>query len=406
MWGTLSAPGPPLDSGQAGSLRLVRPGAGWTHDSVLHAEAQLVLEVRPLDEHCGDRGTADDVQLHLRLLLQPLQGGVTGGTGERSREGSGEAGTSGLPSLCQGEGLAPQPTRRAPRAAVGVWPMRPLPRAEAAAQGRGPGCDAARTTSGTSVAWGGAWGVRGGPGGALGMRARGRPIWKGCGDTFQNIPQNRLELMARRGGRDWASGICERRLRGAPEPRAAPAKDPGLGGWGGQGEAQPQHGAAAARPSGQAQAGGEAERPGDGSVHTTHSAPKPSDRAPWNCSPWREPPEPLTEAPATSVRVCVVTPVGRSPLSRRGGQGGRPQRGGEGTAPATGAWGRPHAGSCLETRCKALQPEAPGSLCPAQASGEGPGQPVRLQRPKAASSRVRWSVWPPLLKTCLPGSLR
>lgn len=327
MWGTLSAPGPPLDSGQAGSLRLVRPGAGWTHDSVLHAEAQLVLEVRPLDEHCGDRGTADDVQLHLRLLLQPLQGGVTGGTGERSREGSGEAGTSGLPSLCQGEGLAPQPTRRAPRAAVGVWPMRPLTRAEAAAQGRGPGCDAARTTSGTSVAWGGSGG---GPGGALGMRAGGRPIWKGCGDIFQNIPQNRLELMARRGGRDWASGICERRLRGAPEPRAAPAEDPGLGGWGGQGEAQPQHGAAAARPSGQAQAGGEAERPGDGSVHTTHSAPKPRDQAPWNCSPWREPPEPLTEAPATSVRVCVVTPVGRSPLSRRGGQGGRPQRGGEG----------------------------------------------------------------------------
>lgn len=155
MWGTLSAPGPPLDSGQAGSLRLVRPGAGWTHDSVLHAEAQLVLEVRPLDEHCGDRGTADDVQLHLRLLLQPLQGGVTGGTGERSREGSGEAGTSGLPSLCQGEGLAPQPTRRAPQAAVGVWPMRPLTRAEAAAQGRRPGCDAARTTSSTSVAWGG-----------------------------------------------------------------------------------------------------------------------------------------------------------------------------------------------------------------------------------------------------------
>lgn len=246
----------------------------------------------------------------------------------------------------------------------------------------------------------------GGPGGALSMRAGGRPIWKGCGDTFQNIPQNRLELMARRGGRDWASGICERRLRGAPEPGAAPAEDPGLGGWGGQGEAQPQHGAAAARPSGQAQAGGEAERPGDGSVHTTHSAPKPSDRAPWNCSPWREPPEPLTEAPATSVCVCVVTPVGCSPLSRRGGQGGRPQRGGEGTAPATGAWGRPHAGSCLETRCKALQPEAPGSLCPAQASGEGPGQPVHLQRPKAASSRVRWSVWPPLLKTCLPGSLR
>lgn len=318
MWGTLSAPGPPLDSGQAGSLRLVRPGAGWTHDSVLHAEAQLVLEVRPLDEHCGDRGTADDVQLHLRLLLQPLQGGVTGGTGERSREGSGEAGTSGSLPSARVKASPPNPHagHRGRQWACGPCALcpeqKPLPRAGGRAVMLHEQHPAPASPGG-------------GPGGALGMRARGRPIWKGCGDTFQNIPQNRLELMARRGGRDWASGICERRLRGAPEPRAAPAKDPGLGGWGGQGEAQPQHGAAAARPSGQAQAGGEAERPGDGSVHTTHSAPKPSDRAPWNCSPWREPPEPLTEAPATSVRVCVVTPVGRSPLSRRGGQGGRTQ---------------------------------------------------------------------------------
>lgn len=43
-----------------------------THNSVLHAEAQLVLEVWPLDEDRGDRRAADDVELHLRLILQTL----------------------------------------------------------------------------------------------------------------------------------------------------------------------------------------------------------------------------------------------------------------------------------------------------------------------------------------------
>lgn len=45
----------------------------WTHDSILHAEAQLVLEVWTLDEDGGDRGTADNVELHLCLVLQALK---------------------------------------------------------------------------------------------------------------------------------------------------------------------------------------------------------------------------------------------------------------------------------------------------------------------------------------------
>lgn len=48
-------------------------GRAWTHDAILHAEAQLVLEVWPLDEDRGDRWAADDVELHLRLVLQTLQ---------------------------------------------------------------------------------------------------------------------------------------------------------------------------------------------------------------------------------------------------------------------------------------------------------------------------------------------
>lgn len=55
-----------------------------THDSILHAEAQLVLEVWPLDEDCGDRGAADDVELHLRLVLQTLQSMGTGVTRDLS----------------------------------------------------------------------------------------------------------------------------------------------------------------------------------------------------------------------------------------------------------------------------------------------------------------------------------
>ena len=41
----------------------------FTHDSVLYAEAQLVLGVRPLDDRHGDRGTVDDAQLHDGLVF-------------------------------------------------------------------------------------------------------------------------------------------------------------------------------------------------------------------------------------------------------------------------------------------------------------------------------------------------
>lgn len=48
-------------------------GAGRTHNSILHAEAQLVLEVWTLDEDRGDWGAADNVELYLCLVLQALQ---------------------------------------------------------------------------------------------------------------------------------------------------------------------------------------------------------------------------------------------------------------------------------------------------------------------------------------------
>jgi len=47
----------------------------FTHDAVLDAEAQLVPEVRPADEHHGDGGTPDDVQLDPGLSLEALGGG-------------------------------------------------------------------------------------------------------------------------------------------------------------------------------------------------------------------------------------------------------------------------------------------------------------------------------------------
>ena len=46
---------------------------GVTHNAVLNTEAQLELEVGSLDEHSGDRRTADDAQLHLHQGLQPLR---------------------------------------------------------------------------------------------------------------------------------------------------------------------------------------------------------------------------------------------------------------------------------------------------------------------------------------------
>ena len=41
----------------------------FTHYSVLYAEAQLVLGVRPLDDRHGNRGTVDDAQLHDGLVF-------------------------------------------------------------------------------------------------------------------------------------------------------------------------------------------------------------------------------------------------------------------------------------------------------------------------------------------------
>lgn len=44
-----------------------------THNAVLDAEAQLVPEVRPADEHHGDRRTPDDVHLDPGLRLETLR---------------------------------------------------------------------------------------------------------------------------------------------------------------------------------------------------------------------------------------------------------------------------------------------------------------------------------------------
>lgn len=51
-----------------------------THHTVLNTEAQLVLGVGASDDSCGDRGTVHDVQYHLSLVLQLLEGGM--GLGE------------------------------------------------------------------------------------------------------------------------------------------------------------------------------------------------------------------------------------------------------------------------------------------------------------------------------------
>lgn len=44
-----------------------------THNAILHAEAELELEVGSLDEYGGDGGAAHDAQFHLHLVLQTLQ---------------------------------------------------------------------------------------------------------------------------------------------------------------------------------------------------------------------------------------------------------------------------------------------------------------------------------------------
>lgn len=47
-----------------------------THHTILNTEAQLVLGVRASDDGCGDRGTVHNVQCHLGLVLQLLEGGM------------------------------------------------------------------------------------------------------------------------------------------------------------------------------------------------------------------------------------------------------------------------------------------------------------------------------------------
>lgn len=168
---------------------------GWggrgrlTHDSILHAEAQLVLEVRPLDEHRGDRGTADDVQLHLRLVLQTLWGtgecSLAGRGPGHGGKGRGEAVTSGPPFPLPGRRpLPPTRTQGTPGGSGRVAhcaPVCPLTRAEAAAQSQGPGCDAARAMAGTRVTWAG-------PGGAL-SRQGVAPSGRATGTPFKTAPK-------------------------------------------------------------------------------------------------------------------------------------------------------------------------------------------------------------------------
>lgn len=68
--GTQTAAPAPCTSHPQARQRL--PRAERTHDAILHAETQLVFEVRPLDEDSGDWRAADDVELHLSLVLQTL----------------------------------------------------------------------------------------------------------------------------------------------------------------------------------------------------------------------------------------------------------------------------------------------------------------------------------------------
>lgn len=44
-----------------------------TYDAVLDTEAQLVFQIWSLDEDSSNRGTTDDVHLHLNLVLQALK---------------------------------------------------------------------------------------------------------------------------------------------------------------------------------------------------------------------------------------------------------------------------------------------------------------------------------------------
>lgn len=53
-------------------LRLPVPLSLHTHNAILHTETQLVLEVWSLNENCGYRRAAYDVQLHLHLIFQAL----------------------------------------------------------------------------------------------------------------------------------------------------------------------------------------------------------------------------------------------------------------------------------------------------------------------------------------------
>lgn len=44
-----------------------------TYNAILNTEAELELEIRPLDEYSGHRRAADNTQFNLHLILQTLQ---------------------------------------------------------------------------------------------------------------------------------------------------------------------------------------------------------------------------------------------------------------------------------------------------------------------------------------------
>lgn len=62
-----------LLKGPRSGLAAPRLGPGWgPHNSILHAEAQLLSGVWPVDDGCGDRRAVDNAEGHRRLRLHLL----------------------------------------------------------------------------------------------------------------------------------------------------------------------------------------------------------------------------------------------------------------------------------------------------------------------------------------------
>lgn len=55
------------------SPKVMRFFSRVTHNAILHAEAQLVAQVRSANEDHGDRRTSDDVHLNPGLRFQALK---------------------------------------------------------------------------------------------------------------------------------------------------------------------------------------------------------------------------------------------------------------------------------------------------------------------------------------------